>query len=79
MEIDFSRQGERAWMGRGYAILGPAEPMAFTFWNESRRQSGRAVEIAFDYENGYIVMETNLAAKICRAAEDIVHEAFCGQ
>jgi len=39
---------------------------------------GGAVKIAFDHENGHIIMETNLAAEICCAAEDIIHQVFRG-
>src|SRR6267143_2613860 len=48
-------------------------------WNELRTHSWGAVEIAFDHEDGDVIIETNLAAEICRAAEDIGQEAFCGQ
>jgi hypothetical protein len=79
MEIDFPGEGERNWTGRVCATPGPAGPKAFLWWNELRTRSRGAVEIAFDHENGDIIIETNLAAKICRAAEDIGHELLRGQ
>ena len=36
------------------------------------------VEVAFDDENGYIVVEV-IAAKICRSVIDIGHEVLGGQ
>jgi hypothetical protein len=46
---------------------------------ELRSHARGAVKITFDNENGDIVVETNLAAELCRAVKDIDHEAFCGQ
>src|SRR5712691_2193626 len=43
-----------------------------------RTHSRGAVEIAFDNENGYIVVEV-VAAKICRSVIDIGHEVVGGQ
>ena len=57
---------------------GPAEPNAFLSWKELRTQSRGAVEIAFDYENGYIIVEV-IAAKIRCAVIDIDHEVLGGQ
>ena len=37
---------------------------------------GCLTKIAFDHENGDIIMETILAAEICRAAKDIDRELF---
>ena len=51
----------------------------FLSWSELRTHSCGAVEIAFDHENSDIIVESNSAAELCRAAEDIGHEAFCGQ
>ena len=43
----------------------------------ARRESGidscEAVKIAFNYEDGDIVIEANSAAEICNVVEDIVH------
>jgi hypothetical protein len=34
---------------------------------ELRSHAGGAVEVAFDHDNGDVIMETNLAAEVCRA------------
>jgi hypothetical protein len=39
---------------------------------------GGAVKIAFDHQDGDIIAKTNFFRKICRAAEDVVHERFRG-
>jgi hypothetical protein len=45
-----------------------AGPLAVCLWNESRGQCGRVLKIAFDHENGHVILKTNLAAEICSAA-----------
>jgi hypothetical protein len=35
--------------------------------------------LAFDHDNGDVIMETNVAAEICRAVEDIDRELFRGE
>src|SRR5258708_9652795 len=46
--------------------------------NDFRTYSRRAVEIAFNHENGYIIVEV-IAAKICCGVIDAGHEVFGGQ
>ncbi len=49
---------------------------AFLSRNDCRSHSRQAVEIAFDYENGDIVIKSDLTAELSRVAEDIDHELF---
>ena len=74
---DLPIKGEGVRKGRS-APAGPAGLQAFPSWNELGTSSWGAVEIAFDHENGDIIIETDVAAEICRGAKDIHHEAFWG-
>ncbi len=77
MEDDFQkRKNER---GRdAYAPLWvPAPPKTFLSWMELRSHAGGAVEVAFDHDNSDIIMETYVAAEVCRAVKDIDREPFC--
>jgi len=46
---------------------------------ELHTHTGGAVEVAFDHENGDVILETNLAAEICRALKDFDLELFRGE
>jgi hypothetical protein len=53
----------------------PARPRTFV-WVELRSNAGGAVEVAFDNDNGDVITETNIAAKVCRAVKDVDREFF---
>jgi len=74
-----SREEEGMWKGRVRTARGPARPKRFSRGNELPTHSWGAVEMAFDHENGDVIMETNLAAEICRVVEDIGCELFRGE
>jgi hypothetical protein len=42
-------------------------------WRELGMDSSEAVKIAFDYQEGDIVIEANSTAEICDVVEDISH------
>ena len=65
MEIDFRRNA-------------PAQPKTFFSWMELCSHGGGAVEMAFDNEDGHIIVE-GIAAKICCGVIDIDHEVLGGQ
>lgn len=67
------RESEKPETGCDHAIRGPAKIKVFLSWSELLTQSCGAVEIAFDHENGDIIIEANLATEVFRAPEDIVH------
>src|SRR6266446_4351410 len=66
------------WKGSLRSIRSPARPKTFLPWIELLSHRWEAVEITFDHENGYIIVEV-IAAKIRCAVIDIGHEVFSGQ
>ncbi len=77
MEIDFPRKGVRIRMGRAYATRAPQNPKRSFMERVTNSELG-SVEIAFDHENGYIIVEV-IAAEIRCAVIDIDHEVLGGQ
>jgi hypothetical protein len=67
---------------RGERLLSPAWGhaglRAVLLWNVLRTRSRGAVEIAFDDENGYVIIEV-IAAKIRSGVIDTGHEILGGQ
>src|SRR6266852_9121083 len=46
---------------------------------ELRSYAAGAFEVAFDHDNSDVIVETNVAAEICRAVKDIDRELFRGE
>jgi len=56
--------------------IGLARSKTFFADGELRAHASGAVELAFDHHNGDVIMKTNVAAEICRAAKDIDRQLF---
>jgi hypothetical protein len=73
-----SEREERMWTEASAPAKRPAGLKVLLSRNDLRAHSRRAVEIAFDHENGYIIVE-GIAAKIGCGVIDIDHEILGGQ
>ena len=75
MEIGYPTEEKRMRTGKH---LRQAALTAVPLRNVLRTHSRGAIEIAFDNENSYIIVEV-IAAKIRRSVIDIGHEVLSGQ
>src|SRR6266850_1132919 len=77
MEDDFQEKENECGRDAYAPLWVPAAPKTFLSWMELRSHAGGAVEVAFDHDNSDIIMETYVAAEVCRAVKDIDREPFC--
>ena len=54
----------------------PSAIRDFLVDGELRAHAGGAVELAFNHDNGDVIVETNVAAEVCRAIKDIDRQLF---
>jgi len=77
MEDDFQEKENECGRDAYAPLWVPAAPKTFLSWMELRSHAGGAVEVAFDHDNSDIIMETYVAAEVCRAVKNIDREPFC--
>jgi hypothetical protein len=73
IEGDFQKRKNQC--GREAAPFEIPRGLVLSGMESGSRRSG-AVEVAFDHDNGDVILEASSAAEICRAIEDIDRELF---
>src|ERR1700745_3401314 len=74
LEIGYTEQEERMWRSRALTTA-----KTFLWWMELSAHGRGAVEGAFKNENSDVIMETYVAAEVCRAVKDFGCEFLRGQ